>query len=141
MTLGQQIRRARRDAGLTDDEQFARDLGVTVATLYAWQADIEVPSDEQLRHIAELTALDPTALTHLAREVAPSGICSPVDLVPSSEQSDILLQVGLPKELWGDPDRWVAFLRLARAASTLSPEEMSLLAEHAEACVSGSRGV
>ena len=139
MTLGQQIRKARRDAGLTDDKQFARDLGVTVATLHAWEVDIEAPSDEQLERLAALTGVDPAALTHLAREAAPSGICSPVDLVPSSEQSDVLEQVGLPKQLWSDPDRWVAFLRLARAGSTLSPEEISLLAERAEACVAKNR--
>ena len=135
MTLGQQIAKARRRAGLTDDEQFAAQLGITVATLHAWEAEIEVPSGEHLQRLAAATGLDVEALSHLARVAAPSGICSPVDLVPSSAQADVLEQVGLPGELWRDADRWIAFLRLARSASSLSPEEISLLADRAEACL------
>jgi len=137
MTLGQQIAKARRRAGLTDDEQFAAQLGITVATLRAWEAEIEVPSDEHLERLAAATGLDATALSHLARVAAASGICSPVDLVPTRSQADVLEQVGLPRELWYDADRWVAFLRLTRSASSLSAEEISLLADRAEACLLG----
>lgn len=135
VTLGQQIQEARRRTGLTDDEHFADRLGVSVATVKAWEAEIETPSDEQLQRLAELTGLDAAALSHLARAAAPKGICSPVDLVPSHSQAEVLEQVGVPRELWRDADRWVAFLRLTRAAATLSPAELSLLADRAEACV------
>lgn len=135
MTMGQRMRQARQQAGLTDDEQFAERLGVTIATLRAWEADIEPPSDEQLQRFAELTGVDGATLSHLARGAAPRGICSPVDLVPDRSQAEILEQVGLSRDLWTDSDRWVAFLRLSQATATLSPEEISRLADTAEACV------
>jgi hypothetical protein len=47
----------------------------------------------------------------------------------------MLEEVGIPREMWADPDMWVSFLRIARAARELSAEELSLLAERAEACV------
>ncbi|MFO8081440.1 MAG: helix-turn-helix transcriptional regulator [Armatimonadota bacterium] len=135
MTIGQRMQQARKKAGFTDEEDFAGRLGVTVPTLRAWEADIEPPSDEQLQRFAELTGIDAAALSHLARDAAPKGICRPVDLVPDSEQGEILEQVGLSRELWSDSERWVAFLRLTRAATTLSAEEISRLADRAEACL------
>jgi transcriptional regulator with XRE-family HTH domain len=131
------MREARRQAGLTDDEQFAERVGVTVATLKAWEADIEPPSDEQLQRFAQLTGIDAETLSHLASDAAPKGICRPVDLVPDGRQAEVLEQVGLSRELWSDSDRWVAFLRLTRAAGNLSAEEISRLADRAEACVIG----
>lgn len=135
MTIGQQIRQARAKAGLTDDEQLARRLGVSVATLRAWEAEVEAPTDEQFERFAELAHLDEGALPRLAEARVPKGICSPVDLVPDSGQAETLEQVGLPPELWRDPHRWVAFLRLAAAATDLAADEISRLAVRAESCV------
>lgn len=129
------MREARTRAGFTDDEAFAERMGVTVVTLRAWEADIEPPSDEQLQRFAELTGIDAAALSHLAAGAAQKGICSPVDLVPDRSQAEILEQVGLPRDLWSDSDRWVAFLRLTRAAADLSAGEISRLADRAEACL------
>jgi transcriptional regulator with XRE-family HTH domain len=137
MTIGKRIRNARKKAGLTDDEQFAEQMGVTVATVRAWEAEIEPPSDEQLQRFAELTGVDAASLSPIASGAAPKGICSPVDLVPDSSQAEALEQVGLSRDLWSDSDRWVAFLRLTRAAADLSPEEISRLADRAEACIIG----
>lgn len=131
------MQQAREEAGFTDEEDFAVRLGVTIGTLRAWEADIEPPSDEQLQRFAELTGIDAAALSHLAGDAAPKGICRPVDLVPDREQAEILEQVGLSRELWSDSERWVAFLRLTRAATSLSPEEISVLADRAEACIVG----
>ncbi|MGI5818491.1 MAG: helix-turn-helix domain-containing protein [Armatimonadota bacterium] len=135
MTIGQRLNQARIRAGFTDEKQFAERLGVSVAMLTAWEADIEAPSDEQLRRFAALAGIDAETLPHLVSAPAPSGICRPVDLVPDSSQAEILEQVGLPRELWGDSDRWVAFLRLTRAAAELSAEEISRLADRAETCL------
>lgn len=135
MTIGQRMRRAREQAGFTDEEQFAERLGVTTAVLRAWEADIETPSDEQLQRFVEATGIEAATLSHLTRDAAPTGICRPVDLVPDSSQAEILEQVGLPRDLWSDSDRWVAFLRLTRATATLSPDEISRLADSAEACL------
>lgn len=135
MTIGQRMREIRTQAGFTDDEHFAGLIGVSVPTLRAWEADIEPPSDEQLQRFAEVTGTDAATLSHLAGSAAQKGICSPVDLVPDHSQAEILEQVGLSRELWSDPDRWVAFLRLTRAAAGLSPEEISRLADNAEACL------
>ena len=135
MTIGQRMRQAREDAGLTDDEQFAAQMGVSVATLRAWEADVESPSTEDLERFAELTDADSEALTHLAGGAAPKGICRPVDLVPDDSQAEVLEQVGIPRQLWEDSDRWVGFLRMARAASELSADEISRLADNAEACL------
>jgi len=135
MTIGQRLNQARMTAGFTDEQQFAERLGVTVATLRAWEADIETPSDEQLEQFAELTGIASTTLSHLLSAPAPSGICRPVELVPDRSQAEVLEQVGLARELWSDADRWVAFLRLTRAAASLSPEEISRLADGAEACL------
>lgn len=135
MTIGQRLRDARKKAGRTDDEQFADQMGVSVATLKAWEAEIEPPSDEHLQRFAQLTGIDAATLSHLASAAAPKGICSPVDLVPDSSQAEVLEQVGLSRDLWTDSERWVAFLRLTRAAADLSPDEISRLAERAEACL------
>ncbi len=136
MTIGKRLRRARRETGLTDD-QLAEELGVEVSTLRAWELEVETPSDEQLQRLAELVNMDGETLSHLAASPAPQGICSAVDLVPDRSQAEALEQVGLPPELWDDPDRWVAFLRLAAAAADLSPDEISRLAREAETCVVG----
>ena len=135
MTIGAKIREARAQAGFADEEQFAEKMGITEATLGAWEANIETPSDEQLQRLVEATGADPAALSHLTGAAAPKGICSPVDLVPSPAQAEVLEQVGLSPDLWRDADRWVAFLRLTRAAGRLSPEELSRLAKRAEVCV------
>jgi len=135
MTIGQRIKQAREQAGFQDEEQFAEAMGVTVAVVRAWEADIEPPSDEQLQRLAEVTGVEAGALSHLAREAAPKGICRPVDLVPDSSQAEILEQVGLSHDLWTDSDRWVAFLRLTHATAKLSSDEISRLADSAEACV------
>lgn len=135
MTIGQRMRQAREDAGMTEDEEFAEQMGVTVATLRAWESDVEAPSDEHLQRFAELTGVDGAALTHLTGSAAPKGICRPVDLVPDRSQTEVLEQVGVPRELWDDSDGWVAFLRLSRAAAKLSSEEISRLADNAEACL------
>ena len=129
------MRDARNQAGLTDEEQFAETMGVPLATLRAWEADIEAPTDDELQRFAQLIGADPAALSHLASGLAPRGICRPVDLVPASAQAEVLEQVGLPRELWSDSDRWVAFLRLTRAAARLSPEELSRLADRVEVCL------
>ena len=135
MTIGQRMKQARQQAGFEDEEQFAEEMGVPLAKLRAWEADIEPPSDEQIQRFAELTEIEAGALSHLARDSAPKGICRPVDLVPDSSQAEILEQVGLSRELWSDSDRWVAFLRLTRAAADLSSDEISRLADSAEACL------
>jgi transcriptional regulator with XRE-family HTH domain len=135
MTIGQRMQQAREEADFTDEDDFADRLGITVATLRAWEADIQPPSDEQLQRFAELVGIDAATLSHLARDAAPKGICRPVDLVPDREQAEILEQVGLSRELWTDSERWVAFLRLTRAAATLSPAEISRLADRAETCI------
>lgn len=134
MTIGQRMREAREQARLTEEDAADR-LEISVATLRAWEADVETPSDEQLQRFAELTDMDGETLSHLATGPAPQGICGAVDLVPTSSQAQALEQVGLPRELWHDPDRWVAFLRLADAASALSADEISRLAHGAEACL------
>jgi transcriptional regulator with XRE-family HTH domain len=134
MTIGKRIREARGEADMTE-EQFADQLGVSPATLKAWEAEVQTPSDEQLQRFAEVAGIDAGALSHLARSPAPKGICSPVDLVPDSAQAEALEQAGLPRELWQHPDRWVAFLRLSAAAADLSPDDLSRLSHRAEACV------
>jgi len=135
MTIGQRIQQARKQADFTDDRHFADEMGVSLATLRAWEGDIETPSDEHLQRFAELTQIDAETLSHLAGDPAPQGICRPVDLVPDASQAEILEQVGITRELWSDSDRWVAFLRLTRAAGNLSSEEISRLADSAEACL------
>jgi len=129
------MREARQKAGFTDEEQFAARMGVTLAKLRAWESDIEAPSDEELRRFTEIIEVDPETLSHLAGDPAPQGICRAVDLIPDRSQAEILEQVGLPRELWSDSDRWVSFLRLTRAAADLSSEEISRLADGAEACL------
>lgn len=135
MTLGQLMRAARTDAGHVDDAEFADRMDVALATLWAWEADIQRPAEEQLRRFAELTDTDPDAFIALDRGAAPQGICRAVDLVPEEHQAEVLDQVGLPPALWASPERWVAFLRLAQAAAELDAHQVSVLAGNAESCV------
>ncbi|NLO07527.1 MAG: helix-turn-helix transcriptional regulator [candidate division WS1 bacterium] len=135
MTLGQRMREARRRAGETNDGVFAGEMGITVATLWAWEADIEEPTQEQLARFAELVGEDAAAFAGAVASEMPQGICRAIDLVPDREQAEVLEEVGLPPELHASAEAWIAFLRLARAAARMSPEAISTLAENAEACV------
>lgn len=135
MTLGRRMRRARIDAGYSDVVQFGEALEVSPATLMAWEADIQRPSDDLLERFAELTGVDVQELASLASSV-PQGICRAVDLVPDETQAQVLDEVGIPRALWDDPDRWVAFLRLAQAAAEMSPTQITLLSRNAESCIS-----
>lgn len=135
MTLGQRMRTARADAGHVDDAEFADRMDVGLATLRAWEADIQRPAEEELRRFAELTDTEPEVFIALDRGGAAQGICRAVDLVPEEHQAEALDQVGLPRALWDSPERWVAFLRLAQAAAELDAHQVSLLAGNAESCV------
>jgi transcriptional regulator with XRE-family HTH domain len=82
MSLGRELRHARIDAGHDDEAAFSDMLGISVATLRAWEADIQRPGDEDVEQFAQATGMDPNALSHLAHDDAPQGICRAVDLVP-----------------------------------------------------------
>ena len=137
MTIGQRLREARLGAGYSDEAEFGEMLGISQATLLAWESNIQRPGDQQLERFAEITGMDASALSHLTHHEAPQGICSAVDLIPAPDQAEVLEQVGVPAQLWTSPEMWVAFLRIARASAELTPEELSLLADHSEACVRG----
>lgn len=137
MTIGQRLREAREQAGHHDEKSFCELMEITVATLRAWEANIERPSDEQLERFAALTGIDAAPLSHLAHQESAQGICSAVELIPERAQAEVLEQVGIPPVLWASEDVWVAFLRVARASAAMSAEELTLLAEHSEACVAG----
>ena len=140
-TIGERLRQARLDAGYHDEAAFSDRLGITRATLQAWEANLQRPGDDQLECFAEITGADATSLSHLAHREAPQGICSAVDLIPDRGQAEVLEQVGIPPQLWASEDTWVAFLRITRAAADLSAEEISLLAEHSEACITDANNV
>lgn len=137
MTRGEYLRRLRTDAGLEVEDIAAR-LGVSVATVLAWEADIETPEADQLERLAEALGVDAATFNAATDVPVAQGICRAVDLVPDATQAEILEEVGLPPALWRDDDTWVAFLRLAEVAATLSPDQVSALAHQAEICVAQS---
>lgn len=134
MTRGERLHQLRIQSG-REIEDVAAALGVSPATLLAWEADIESPSAEQLTRLAAELGVDRSAFDEEEIAVATQGICQAVDLTPEPQQAEILEQVGLLPQLWRDAETWVAFLRLAAAASKLSTERLLALAQHAESCV------
>jgi transcriptional regulator with XRE-family HTH domain len=134
MTYGERLRQLRIQNG-REIEDIAAALGVSPATLLAWEADIESPSAEQLTQLAAELGVDRSAFDAEKIAGVTQGICQAVDLTPEPQQAEILEQVGLPPQLWRDADTWVAFLRLAAAASKLNTERLLALAQHAETCV------
>lgn len=53
MSLGQNIRKARIDAGLHNRSEFARRLGVSPQAAYNWEEDIDIPEGKNLILIAK----------------------------------------------------------------------------------------
>ncbi|MGD9497868.1 MAG: helix-turn-helix domain-containing protein [Armatimonadota bacterium] len=132
MTLGQMLQRARLQAHADDPEVFAGRLGVPVTTLIAWEADLQRPTPQQLRRFAALAEVDVEALLRADAEHSPQGICRAVDLLPDDREREVLEQVGIPSSLWQNSEKWLAFLRLAGAATELDAEDITALADHAE---------
>jgi len=135
MTRGQSMRRARSAAGFSDPAKFARLMGVEMAALIAWEADIESPTDEHLQRFAQLAGIEPSGLVPGDAPQRSQGICRAVDLVPDAGQAEALEQVGMPRALWRDSETWLGFLRLAQAVADLNAAQITMLAENAESCV------
>ena len=129
------MRRARTAAGFTDPPEFARLMGVGMAALLAWEADIESPADEHLQRFAQLAGIEPSDLVPGDAPQRSQGICRAVDLVPDAGQAETLEQVGMPRALWRDSETWLGFLRLAQAAADLHAGQITMLAENAETCL------
>jgi len=135
MTRGQSMRRARTAAGFTDPAQFARLMGVEMAALIAWEADIESPTEEHVQSFAQLVGIEPSTLVPGDAPQRSQGICRAVDLVPDGGQAEVLEEVGMPRALWRDSETWLGFLRLAQAVADLDALQITMLSENAESCV------
>jgi transcriptional regulator with XRE-family HTH domain len=56
MTLGDVIRATREDAGISR-ESFASELGVSIKTIYRWEAGKREPKMDRIREIASLVRI------------------------------------------------------------------------------------
>ena len=95
MTRGERLHQLRIQSG-REIEDVAAALGVSPATLLAWEADIESPSAEQLTRLAAELGVDRSAFDEEEIAVATQGICQAVDRPPSRSRPKSLSKLALP---------------------------------------------
>lgn len=100
MTLGDRIRTARNNAGLSQ-VRLAEQLGVAQTTLSAWERNINEPSRDEIRRLANLLSIDASEIEALptppgARTIGVMGYVGAGQLIEPLGDSDALDHIIAP---------------------------------------------